>query len=192
VRAVLARLEAGDVLAARPSFRYATEGCAPAVRAYYRARARIPGMTEHLWGAGVYGLSAEGHARLGRFPDLVADDLYVDQIFEPAEKVVVPTQPVLVQCPRTVRALVDTLRRVYRGRSQVARALPVAPVGGLGPLLRSVRSPAQLLDAAVYAALVLRARTTRRATGGWQRDSTSRVDPGASAQAAPGAAGAAR
>lgn len=194
VRAVLARLDAGGVLAARPSFRYVTEGCAPAVRAYYRARARIPGMTEHLWGAGVYGLSAEGHARLGRFPDLVADDLYVDQLFGSAEKAVVPTEPVLVQCPRTVRALVHTLRRVYRGRSQVARTLPVAAVGGVAPLLRSVRGPRQLLDAVVYVGLVLQARTTARVAGtGWQRDSTSRIAPRARSETAPeAAAGAAR
>lgn len=178
LESVFEALAAEGVVAARPSSRYETTGCAPLVRAFYRARSRVPAMSEHLWGAGAYALTEEGHARFGRFPALTADDLFVDQQFAVGERVVVETVPVAVRCPRTTRALVRTLRRVYAGRTELAGREPVTAVGGLRPLLAGVRGPAGVLDAVAYAGLVLTAKVlARRSPQVWWRDETNRVGP---------------
>ena len=38
-------------------------------------------------GSGIYVLSAAGHARLGRFPEITADDHYVHDLFLPEEQI---------------------------------------------------------------------------------------------------------
>ena len=42
------------MLAARPAFRYQTEGASWLVRSFYRARNRIPSTHNALWGAGAF------------------------------------------------------------------------------------------------------------------------------------------
>ncbi len=118
VQMVLDRLTHSDVLAARPAFEYDHSQAAPPVRAFYRARRRIPSTNQALWGAGVYGLTEAGHARFGEFPPLTADDLFVDQQFEPWEKAILNTPPVRVVTPRTVASLFAVLQRHYRGQAE--------------------------------------------------------------------------
>lgn len=180
VAAVFARLDQPGVLAARPAFAYDTSGADPGVRAYYRARGRIPAMHEHLWGAGAYALNEAGHARLGRFPELTADDLYVDQLFSREEVAIVDTTPVQVRVPRTSRALLHTLVRVQRGKTEVQQTQHVDPAGGLRPLLQGVSGPSSVADAAAYAGFAVAARFLARSRGGaaWQRDDTNRVVDG--------------
>ena len=78
VRALAGVLSDGRLLAAAPAvnniFKPAT---AWSVRAYYDFWMSLPFIQEGMMAAGVYGLSAEGHQRLGRFPDVIADDGYV-------------------------------------------------------------------------------------------------------------------
>jgi len=177
VVAVLDRLRVGDVLAVRPSYRYDTTGAARLVAAYYRARDRIPAMREHMWGAGAYALNRAGHTRLGSFPTLTADDLYIDQLFSREEIAIVETTPVEVRCPRTSNALLRTLIRVQSGRAEVAQTRPLDPVGGLRPLLGGVGGLANLRDAAVYAGFAVASRMlARRGIATWQRDETNRVN----------------
>jgi hypothetical protein len=176
VLAVLARLSEPGILAARPSFRYLTTNCDPLVRAYYRTRQRMPAMSEHLWGAGAYGLNEIGHRRLGRFPIVTADDLYVDQLFTQCEREIVVSEPVGVRCPQSARALLNTLRRVYRGRAELAARQQAQAVGGVRPLLQTVRDFRAMSDALVYLGFVLAGRVTRRqSTSKWHRDNTSRT-----------------
>ena len=201
VAATLRALADGPWLAARPPAALDLAGASAAVRAFHRARARLTAPRDALWGAGVYGLSAAGHARLGRFPDLVADDLWVDALFAPGEKRVVDAPPVRVVAPRTARSLVRVLARTARGTAQVrARAATGSPgaarAGGAaagtvpgidtvagpvpgpsrtaGALLRTVRGPRSALDAAAYAALVTLGRLHARRGAGWERDESSR------------------
>jgi glycosyltransferase involved in cell wall biosynthesis len=180
VVAVLDALAAGPELAARPPFVYDVDGARSLVRAYYRARLRLPANTTALWGAGCYAMSRAGRSRFGQFPGLVADDYFVDTLFDPHEKRVVDVEPVVVRTPRTSRALGRVLRRTYGGNAELhrfARAgghrAPVAS-GNLRALLRSVRSPAGLGDATVYAAFSLAGRSPAGGRATWHRDESSR------------------
>jgi hypothetical protein len=170
---VLAALSDG-VLAARPSFRYDLEGTSPLVGGYYRARGRMPATRSALWGAGVYGLSEQGHERLGDFPSLTADDLWVDGLFTASDKRVIPTEPVLVRVPRTSKALISTLRRSHRGN--VESGLRRSGRDTLTELAQSVRGVTSAIDAAIYAAFALASRVKPRNPAVWERDETTRSD----------------
>lgn len=179
VQALRATLEAltedSGVLCARPAFAYDTAGASWAVKAYYRARNRLPQSSESMWGAGVYGLSQHGHERLGEFPYITADDCYVDRFFSDSEKVTVECTPVIVRTPRSATTLLATLRRVYRGNSEL-RAVAGGHTGRtVRELALSIRNPATAFDALVYAAFAVGGRVApRSASGTWERDESSR------------------
>lgn len=174
-------LESGAALAARPVFRYETTGASSLVRAFFRARMRVPETSRHLWGGGAYALSEAGRARFGQFPDLVADDVFIDSLFAPDEKRIVLTDPVVVRTPTRLMSLLWTLRRNYRGNRELAAAAipdahtPVTTPTVARQLVLSVRSFDELFDAAVYTALVVAARLLARTRGPrWERDESSR------------------
>ncbi|KUM38866.1 glycosyltransferase [Arthrobacter sp. EpRS71] len=179
LREVFVALEGGTLLAARPAFRYDTRGASALVRAYYRARSRIPGNAEGLWGAGAYALSFSGHQRLGTFPSLTGDDYYVDRLFSPQEKAVLPTEPVVVRTPRSCAALLSVLRRTYRGNAEQDRVSGGASrARTLGQLFASVRGPVSVFDAVVYVAFAGAGRRRpllgRQVLPVWERDNSSR------------------
>jgi glycosyltransferase involved in cell wall biosynthesis len=183
-RRVLQRLRAG-VLAARPPVRYEMRGASAPVRRYYRARSRVPAVLGSLWGAGVYGLSAAGRRRFGDFPDLVADDMWVDGHFADDEVEIVDCSPVVVVVPRRSRDLIRVLRRVYVGKWERTSAPDPedrAPET-IGSTLRdlgrlAVKGPVAALDVATYAAFAVGARLAvsrgSLAGDGWERDDSSR------------------
>lgn len=177
VAAVFERLGEPGALSARPAFSYDTTGCSFLVRAYYRARVRIPALHEHLWGAGAYAVTAAGHQRFPVFPQATADDAYVDSLFDAGEKAIVATSPVIVRTPTSPKALLKTLRRVYQGKHELK---PGANHGsGLGNLLRSANGLLPALDAGVYGTFAalgkLQMRSSLTTTGGWDRDESSRA-----------------
>lgn len=174
VRHLLSSLNGRDLLAARPASRYVAEDASMLVRAYYRARARVPALNNALWGGGVYGLSEGGHARLGAFPSLTADDYYVDCLFDGNEKQVLDTEPVLVRTPQTAAALLGTLNRVYRGvREQPGAARSTGRT--VSQLVSTVRGPVSAFDAAVYAGFAVAGRWRRDSSLRWERDDSSRT-----------------
>jgi hypothetical protein len=189
-RLVLERLRAG-ALAARPPIRYDSSEASAPVRSYYRARSRVPAVLGSLWGAGVYGLSQAGRSRFDSFPDVVADDLWVDRLFDPAEVEVVDCPPVVVSVPRRSRELVRVLRRAYRGKAATAAAPDLAArrpkttgstVYDLSKLI--VAGPVPALDAATYASFAAGARLALalaplarnpHPAQAWERDESSRM-----------------
>lgn len=188
-RAVACRLAAG-ALAARPPIRYETAGCSALVRSYYRARSRMPAVMRSLWGAGVYGVSSTGRSRFGLFPDVGADDLWIDRQFERDEIEIVECDPVVVGVPRRTRDLLRVLRRTYRGKAETAPETGaddharVTTASALGDLSRLFAvGPRAAADAAVYVAFALGARVAIALGGrgasasapGWERDESSRV-----------------
>lgn len=174
-------LSGDGIFAARPEYRNDTTGADAVVRSYYRARSRMPSMSEAMWGAGLYGLSRAGHQRLGAFPPLIADDLYVDQLFPPGRKRVVSGPAVVVRTPRTTRALLQVMTRARNGPAEQS----IDTKGStLRELVGTVTGFRTAVDAACYAALAVLARYLARRSmlaGGntgrvtWERDDTTRV-----------------
>lgn len=174
VHAVFSTLSSGNLLAARPAFRPDTTGASPLVRAYYRARSRMPSMRAALWGAGVYAVNAAGHDRFGTFPAVTADDLFVDALFTAEEKTTLDTVPVRVRTPRSIRGLIAVLTRQYRGTvGSVARSTTGRSVRELA---RSIRGPASAFDALAYATFTSAGRVAgaRKHLTEWERDDSSR------------------
>lgn len=173
--AVFSALGDGALMAARPDFEYHTDSAQWLVRAYYRARSAMPSQRAHLWGAGAYAVNARGHGRISTFPELTADDLYVDSLFSTSEKAIIHTMPAIVRTPRTIKALDSVLRRTYRGNAEQAKTTGTRM--RLGELRRTVRGPRTAVDALVYAAFALHGRLAgslgRRRTP-WERDNSSR------------------
>ncbi|MCS3492115.1 exopolysaccharide biosynthesis WecB/TagA/CpsF family protein [Arthrobacter sp. JUb119] len=181
LRMVFEHLATPGMLSARPAFAYDTTGASWLVKSFYRARRRIPGTNQALWGAGAYGLSREGRARFADFPAVLADDLFIDQQFTAAEKTVLPTVPVQVKTPRNAHSLLAILRRNYRGQHELHRSNAAQPStrSTLGQLLASVSGPFSAWDALVYAGMVVLARVPKKpAAAGpravWERDDSSR------------------
>jgi glycosyltransferase involved in cell wall biosynthesis len=182
-RAVLERLRAGAV-AARPPVRYDSSASSAPVRSYYRARSRVPALLGSLWGAGVYGLSEVGRSRFDAFPDVVADDLWVDRHFAPHEIEIVDCAPVVVDVPRRARDLLRVLRRTYRGKAEAtgvdphnrARETTLSTLQQLRA--HAAAGPYAAIDAATYAAFAVGARlalTAAFAGARWERDDSSRT-----------------
>lgn len=188
-RQVLEHLLGEGALAARPLIRYDTSHSSAVVRRYFRARSRMPAVMGSIWGAGVYGLSAAGRARFGDHPDVVAEDLFVDQCFDADEVDIVGDEPVVVVAPARFRDLLKVRRRAYRGaiegrevtepqgaqRQQVSRRASTTP-STVRDLLRLCRSLRGALDAATYAFVSVSARLYNAFGGSvrWERDESSR------------------
>ena len=173
--ALFTQLAGGAALAGRPTFSYDTQGASWPVRSYYRARNRIPTTHLSLWGAGAYALTADGHRHLGSFPPLIADDLYVDSLFSPAEKVIIDTAPMLVRTPRNTGALLGVLSRQSQTNSQARSASTTG--SSLRGLVRSTHGLTDAGDTAIYAAMAVLGRVsgrTRSAAIPWVRDLSSR------------------
>jgi hypothetical protein len=149
----------------------------PLIHSYYRTRLRLPSARNRLWAGGAYGLSKQGRERFGAFPDLTADDLFVDRLFAADEKAVLDVDPVVISPPRTPKAQVQVLHRVYRGNAEQNGA-----AGGrstarqtLGEVLRSVRGPLSAVHAAVYLGFAVAGRRGAAGPGKWERDESSRT-----------------
>ncbi|GGE91703.1 glycosyltransferase [Mycetocola zhadangensis] len=145
----------GSIPAARPLYRYDTSGASALVRAYYRARRRMPSTRFALWGAGVYAISKVGHERFDSFPTVTADDLFVDHLFSANEKHIVTTVPVRVRTPLTTGALLTILRRNHRALAEMPHASTSVSAS---EIVLSVRGLTSALDALAYTVLAVASR----------------------------------
>ncbi|WP_341720437.1 glycosyltransferase [Micromonospora sp. FIMYZ51] len=169
-----------------------TSGSAWPVRAYYAVNARLPVFRNRLFGRGIIALSAEARSRFARFPDLIADDMFLDAVVGAHEKVEIAAS-VPVRVPRRTADLVRRVARAREGNVEFWRFLRAAsPEYGVaadpvpGPRswswLRQVllRSPGLLPAAVCYVVIILLAEAKRRAPGwsarsGWGRPESVRV-----------------
>jgi glycosyltransferase involved in cell wall biosynthesis len=183
IEALLRHLGRPGALAARPPVVFDTSSSSWVVRRFYRARSEIPAVMGSLWGAGMYALSAEGRRRFDGFPLVVADDLFVDRLFRADEIEVVDTDPVVVVAPATTGGLLSTFRRTFRGNRALRGVAPAGGRPGTRATVRDVlrlarRGPAELVDASVYAAVVIAARALAwrhpASSDHWERDGTRR------------------
>jgi hypothetical protein len=184
--AELAAVLAGapGVLAAVPRRRLNTAGRPWLVRAYFSINERLPAFTDGLFGRGMIALSAEGRARFDTFPELVADDLFLDSLFSAEQKATVQTVEVAVEAPFTLGDLMRRLVRVRRGNSQMREAgrsgevdLSVRKSDKRAWLRVVAREPRLLPSAVPYAAITLIASRRARRTASssdWGRDESTR------------------
>ncbi len=167
-------LDRPGVLAAVPRMTIDASASTWPVRAYYRVNERLPVFTNRLFGRGVICLSPAARALFGQFPDLIADDMFVDAVV-PADAKVEIDQPIVVTAARRVPELVRRLARAAEGNAEFWRfaatsPVPLAdPVAGSSPMswLRDVvsRSPRLWPAAACYVAITVAARARRRLPG---------------------------
>lgn len=159
-----------------------------AVRGFFAINARLPVYRDALFGRGMIALSERGRARFDVFPDLVADDLFLDSLFTSEEKRLVDTVTSVVATPHTT---VDLMRRLARVRAGNA-ALREASASGAAPAgvrksrqlswLSDVVLPRPYLAPAAVCYVLITVTAQRRAERAlragdrtWGRDESSRV-----------------
>jgi glycosyltransferase involved in cell wall biosynthesis len=188
-------LSGAGALFASPPVEVDVRGRPWPVRAFFKVWQRTPYVRERQVGSGVLAFSSAGRARFDEFPDVVADDLFARDLFARSERAVVATEPVVVQAPWTLAALLTRRIRVYAGNLEIAARtdLPWLPAANEPrvPWWRAVvEQPSLAPPAVVYASIntvaqvVARRRTRRGGPIDWGRDSTTRGRAGA--ENAPG------
>lgn len=156
-----------------------------AVRQHFRVWALSDYRTSGHIGSGIYALSAEGRERFGAWPQVIADDRFVQQLFRPDERHTLSTHTFTVRSPRTLSALMRRSTRIARGNRELPAASSVqAPTGQarhLGLLGRVLRRPTLWVPLGVYSVtstvprLLARREIARRQARAWHRDDTTRV-----------------
>ena len=114
-----------------------------------------------------------------RFPNLTADDLFVDRLFEPAEKAVLDVDPVVIRPPRTPRDQLEVLHRVYRGNAEQNGDAGQHSTASqtFGEVLRSIRGPLSAVHAAVYLGFAVAGRQGAAGSGTWENGSQQPCAP---------------
>lgn len=167
---IVAALDTGEARYASGTVRITGDG--RVARAYARIWCRVPFMRAGVPGCGLYAVNAAGRARWGRFPDIIADDLFARLSFRPDERVSVPGSyrwPVA----EGWRSLVRVRRRQDAGVAEIAQRFPELLRNEDKPSLSrgetvglALRDPAGF---AVYASVALAVRLTRGRHSGWSR-----------------------
>lgn len=184
--ALVEALDVDAAVVAAPKVRFHTRDSSVGVRAYYDVFTKLPYAQEGLVGLGVYGLSRAGRARFESFPSLQADDLFVQRLFAPAERLTTAGH-FTVYTPRDLGNLLKVRTRIARGNAEMATATSdevgaegdfatstSATLKALGRLV--VAQPRLAPGAAVYVGttVLARLRAKRAASATWQRDTSTR------------------
>ena len=149
------------------------------VRAYYAIHRRLPASQNGLYGRGVIAVSKQGRDRFDRFPEMTADDLFLDSLFTLDERIVVGSAASRIRTPTRTADLINRLSRVRAGNatmrttgSHVRRSKPWSWLVDV-VLPRPWLAPA----GACYAWIVLAAqrRAARVGDNRWARDESSRA-----------------
>ena len=119
VRRLAAALTAPGVLAAAPTPSYDMSGAGRVVASHYRVWTALQEHSEAIAGTGAMMISEAGRARFEEWPDVIADDFYLDGLFQPEEKRRLRDVRVLVTLPRTFRGCVSRRARVHQGNRDV-------------------------------------------------------------------------
>jgi glycosyltransferase involved in cell wall biosynthesis len=160
------------------------EGRPWTVRAYFDVWLRVMQLRVVDVGSGIYALSREGRARFDRFPNVIADDSFVRNLYTPTERLIVPTDPTIVEAPRTFQAVVRRRVRVVIGNMELAARRNRQPTGRAEVVIawwRAVITQPRLIPAAaVYAVanttayFAARRQLNSRRSIDWGRDNTTR------------------
>jgi glycosyltransferase involved in cell wall biosynthesis len=179
-----------SAVAAVPRRRIDVRGRPLIVKAYFAINSRLPAFQQGLFGHGMIALSERARARFDRFPIMVADDLFLDSLFSPTEKISVDSVEVVVAAPWRTSDLIRRLVRVRRGNDAMRRAgregTVSAHVRDVDRLawLRSVvlphpsLAPASLVYVLITGLATVLARRKPRLGDDWARDETTRLARG--------------
>lgn len=190
--ALVAAISTDRPIAAAPRVHFDTRRASPAVRAFYDIYRELPYVRADMIGLGVYGLSPAGRARFAEFPDVLGDDLFVQRLFAPDERVVIDGT-FTVSVPRDLRSLLRVRTRVARGNAELhdLHEDDERFASSSGSTIRAVRDlvrrePGKAPAAGLYLGHTALARgLARRGAGApWGRDDSTR-EPGAVQTAAP-------
>jgi glycosyltransferase involved in cell wall biosynthesis len=172
-------------LAAAPKRSLNTVGRPWPVRAYFAINERLPAFQSGLIGRGMIGLSQIGRMRFDVFPNMLADDLFLDSAFTPEEKAIVSEVEVVVETSWRTKDLVRRLARVRRANADMRAAarkgaLPVdvRPADRWAWLRTAVLpdprlAPAALVYLVITAWAAVRFRCARNGNF-WGRDESTR------------------
>ena len=178
--------EGSPVLAAVPRRQLDLAGRPAFVRAYFTINSQLPAFAHGLFGRGMIALSQRGRERFDMFPNLVADDLFLDSLFAEREKRTLDAVEVVVAAPWRTSALVRRLVRVRRGNAAMRQAgrdgtapLAVRRADRLAWLQAVVFKQPQLAPAGVAYVLISAvaaalARWMPRSGNLWERDESTR------------------
>ena len=184
IRLLASSLESGPALAVAPRPVFELQHCSWSVRAYYQIRSLLPSAKEGIGGSGVYALSAAGRKRLGEFPAVVADDVYVRIHFKSNERHTLDSAKSIVFPPRTAKSLILTKSRSHYGSFELAKLYPTLWTNrgetNNRCLVRLFRSPRLWLKLIAYGVITVAAKRVARkrmtvGTLSWDRDHTSRL-----------------
>jgi glycosyltransferase involved in cell wall biosynthesis len=179
-------LSESDLLCAAPPGRMVVAGRNWIIRAYFAVWSRVMVARAGYVGSGVYAMSRKGRARFGKFPNVIADDLFVRNAYSRTERRVVATEPTIVEAPWTVSALLRRRIRVVRGNAQLFNhpeygSLPgcLEPAASWWRVVLANPSliPASIVYAGVNAIANFVAHRSRNSQGpiDWARDNTTRA-----------------
>ncbi|MDQ2849619.1 MAG: glycosyltransferase family 2 protein [Actinomycetota bacterium] len=174
-------------LAAYPRRELDVRGRPLLVRAYYAVSSRLPAYESGLFGRGLIMLSEVGRRRFDVFPEMIADDLFLDAQFRAEECQFVSSVGTRIATPLHTRDLVNRLVRVRRGNAAMRLAardgdiqVPIRAADRMS-WLRDVVVPLPWLApaATVYVVVTvwaaLRARRPVADLAMWERDESTRV-----------------
>lgn len=186
VRALCAALN-GPIMAAVPRRDLDVRGRPLIVKGYFAVNVRLPAYHDGLFGTGVIALSESAHNRFTRFPDMIADDLFLDSLFSSSEKRHVDTISVTIATPRRGADLFRRLVRVRRANAGLRKA------AGAGDIPSGVRkanrmswfrdvvvprpwlAPAAVCYVVISSAAALVARRPAKPGYAWGRDDSTRT-----------------
>lgn len=182
VENLISTLTTDQALVAAPQIRFDTTDSDTIVRRFYEIYRRLPYVAQGLVGLGVYAVSRAGRERFDTFPDIMADDLFVQRLFSADERVTVAGEFV-VRAPRRWRDLLAVRIRAAQGARELAATVPIPDMdaattstSSAHALFGLIRQHPRLLPAAViYAGLTLAAQGSARfSRPRWHRDDSSR------------------
>ncbi|MEO8906539.1 MAG: glycosyltransferase [Microbacteriaceae bacterium] len=157
------------------------------VRAYFAINNRLPVFQNGLFGRGMIAVSEVGRSRFDQFPDMMADDLFLDSLFTDPEKACADGVVTTVAAPLRTRDLMRRLVRVRRGNAAMRTAgsegrltIVVRPSDRMSWLRDVVRpnprlAPAGLLYFGISVVAALLARRSPEDDTTWQRDESTRT-----------------
>ena len=159
-----------------PRIVFDMRGVGPAMRRVYRLSLSLP-HARHAAFHHVLGVSAAARSRWGRFPDLLADDAFIESRIPLKHKRVMSDVTVTVRPPRTLWSWIRVRARWHAGHRQMRRAgyAPPHTHGQFRTVGHRLRESGSRLDALLYVGSVLVARILSAwLRQGWYSDRTSR------------------